>query len=94
MSLLRIKELLAEKNISSKNLSERVGVTPATISNINNGNHFPKEDLLLKIAKELDVDVKDLFLSTKETNTRPIFIEEKGNYIKVGEIRLDKIKEH
>lgn len=91
MSILRLKEILAEKGISSKTLSEEVGVTPATISNINNGNHFPKEELLVKIAKILDVDVKDLFRSSQESNKKPIFIEMDGKYVKVGEINLDKI---
>jgi transcriptional regulator with XRE-family HTH domain len=65
MSVLRLKEILKEKEMSGKGLAEIVGVTQATISNISNGNHFPKPDLLLKIAETLDVDVKDLFNSTK-----------------------------
>lgn len=65
MNVLRLKEVLKEKGISGKGLSEKVGVTQATISNISNGNHFPKPDLLLQIAKTLDVDIKDLFNSTK-----------------------------
>ncbi|QTD37047.1 helix-turn-helix transcriptional regulator [Polaribacter batillariae] len=70
MNVLRLKEVLKEKGISGKGLSEKVGVTQATISNISNGNHFPKPDLLLQIAETLDVDVKDLFNSTK-TNKDP-----------------------
>ncbi|MGY0427080.1 MAG: helix-turn-helix transcriptional regulator [Polaribacter sp.] len=65
MSVLRLKEVLKEKGISGKGLAETVGVTQATISNISNGNHFPKPDLLLKIAETLDIDIKDLFNSTK-----------------------------
>lgn len=88
MSVLRLKDLLSEKGISSKYLSEQVGVTPATISNINNGHHFPKEELLLKIAKVLDVDIRDLFLTTKKTTGQSIFIEKEGEYIKIGELKL------
>ncbi len=31
------------------------------------GNSFPKPNLLLKIANTLDVDIRDLFYSTKTT---------------------------
>lgn len=89
MSILRLKDILAEKGISSKYLSEKVGVTPATISNINNGNHFPKQDLLLKLAEVLQVDVKDLFHSTKTKPQEPIYIEKDGKYIKIGELKPD-----
>lgn len=89
MSELRIKDLLAELGKTSKWLASETGVTPATISNINKGVHFPNKDLLFKIAEVLDVDIKDLFHSTKsnEENSRPIFIEENGKYIKIGEIK-------
>ncbi|WP_420572296.1 helix-turn-helix domain-containing protein [Kordia sp.] len=44
-------------------------VTPASISNIVQGNSFPKPELLLKIAQTLDVDIRELFYPTKESNT-------------------------
>ncbi len=66
MSILRLKEILKEKSITGKDLAQKVGVTQATISNINNGVHFPTADLLLKIAQTLNVDVRDLFYSSKE----------------------------
>lgn len=91
MELLRIKELLKEKGITSKDLADKLDVTPATVSNINNGNHFPKPDLLLKIAEVLDVDIRELFVPTKtETshNTEVIYIEKDGRFINIGELRL------
>jgi len=93
MSILRLKELLAEKGFSSKYLAEKVGVTPATISNINNGNHFPKEELLVNIAKVLDVEVRDLFKSNRKLSGRPIYVEQNGKYTKVGELKLDRLDE-
>jgi transcriptional regulator with XRE-family HTH domain len=96
MELLKIKELLKEKGMTSKDLAEKLDVTPATVSNINNGNHFPKPDLLLKIAEVLDVDIKELFLSTKDSTGKgkePIYIEKGGKYINIGEIRLNGINE-
>ncbi|WP_298427382.1 helix-turn-helix transcriptional regulator [uncultured Kordia sp.] len=66
MNILRLKEVLKEKEITGKDLAEKVGVTPASISNIVQGNSFPKPELLVKIAKTLDVDIRDLFYPTKE----------------------------
>lgn len=65
MSILRLKELLKEKEMSGKTLAEKVQVTPASISNIVQGNSFPKPELLVNIAAVLDIDIKDLFYSTK-----------------------------
>ena len=93
MAIIRLKEVLAEKGVSNKLLAEKVGVTPATISYINNGNQFPKEDLLLKIAKVLDVDVRELFMSTKTAKAKSIFIEENGKYKKIGEISPEWLDE-
>ena len=95
MSELRIKDILAEQGKTSKWLATETGVTPATISNINKGVHFPNKDLLFKIAEVLDVDVKELFNSTKSTkeDVSPIFIESGGKYIKVGEIKNNLLNE-
>ncbi len=71
MNILRLKEILKDKEISGKELAEKVEVTPASISNIVQGNSFPKPDLLIKIANTLDIDIKDLFNSTKK-NKNPV----------------------
>lgn len=89
MNILRLKELLNEKNVSGKDLAEKVGVTPASISNIVQGNSFPKPELLLKIAEHLDVDIKDLFLSTKAKRTEPIYALREGAYLIIGEMNVD-----
>jgi len=64
--MLKLKEILKEKGKTGKELAELVEVTPATISNIINGNHFPKPELLKQIALVLDVDIRELFIPTKE----------------------------
>ncbi|WP_114902897.1 helix-turn-helix domain-containing protein [Kordia sp. SMS9] len=69
MNILRLKEVLKEKQMTGKDLAEKVDVTPASISNIVQGNSFPKPELLLKIAQTLDVDIRELFYPTKETHT-------------------------
>ncbi len=87
MSILRLKELLNEKGISGKELAEKVEVTPASISNIVQGNSFPKPDLLIKIANVLNVDVRELLTSTKPTETETLFVLRDGAYIPIGELK-------
>jgi transcriptional regulator with XRE-family HTH domain len=93
MELLRLKELLKEKNIAGKDLAETIGVSPNTISRIASGSSFPSGDLLMKIANELDIDIRDLFYSTKDNQGRPLFVEMEGKYIRIGEINLDLLDE-
>ncbi len=65
MNILRIKELLKEKGSTGKELAETIGITETSLSRIVKGDQQPRFDLLLQIAETLDVDVKDLFNSTK-----------------------------
>ena len=87
MEILRLKELLKEKGISGKELSELVKVTPGGISNIVQGNSFPKPKLLLKIAEVLDVDVKDLFNSTNNVETETIYVNRGGSFVPIGALK-------
>lgn len=86
MELLRLREILGEKKISGKLLADRLGLTPASVSNIVQGNSFPKPETLLKIAEVLEVDVKDLFNSTKTKETEDIYVRKDGVYLKIGEL--------
>ena len=92
-----MKEILGEKEISGKDLAKAVGVTPVSISNIVQGNSFPKPDLLLKIAKELDIDVRELFRPTKGGDLLDGFVEHKNEVHRILSIRdlenlLEKVK--
>lgn len=42
----------------------------------------------LKIAEVLDIDVKDLFNSTKKMNKKILYVKEGDNYIPVGELDI------
>lgn len=59
-NLNRLKVVLAEKNISNKALSEMLGVSQATISKWVTNTSQPHLDMLIKIAKVLEVELKDL----------------------------------
>lgn len=56
----RLKVVLAEKNIPSKWLSEKMGVSRATISKWVTNNSQPNLEQLGKLAKVLDVDYTEL----------------------------------
>ena len=65
MNLLKLKEVLKEKGVTSIELANKTGITSQSVSNIINGRSFPRPELLLKIAEVLDVDIKDLFHTTQ-----------------------------
>lgn len=89
MELLRIKELLKEKNMTGKDLAEKVNVSSVAISNITSGNSFPKPDLLKNIAEAMDVDIRELFVPTKENpEYESIYKLKDGKYIEIGSIKL------
>tara|TARA_R110000772_G_scaffold229162_1_gene339998 strand:- start:444 stop:719 length:276 start_codon:yes stop_codon:yes gene_type:complete len=90
MQLLRLKEVLKEKGVSGKDLSEGVEVTTSSISNIVNGNHFPKPELLRKIADFLNVDIRELFIPTMEQNkTETIYVNRNGSFEAIGELKKE-----
>jgi transcriptional regulator with XRE-family HTH domain len=84
---LRLKELILEKGITGKELSEKVGVSQNTITSINQGNSQPRFELLEKIAEVLDVDVRDLFKSTKDDNSETIYIKKNGEFTSIGRLK-------
>lgn len=60
---LRLKEILKEKNKTISSLADDIGVAQANMSNIVNGKTSPSLDTLWKIAKALDKQIGDLFIS-------------------------------
>lgn len=61
----RIKSVLAEKNVSSKDLAKRLGKTESTVSRWCTNDVQPSVEVFYQIAKFLDVDIRELFISTK-----------------------------
>lgn len=57
---INLKEILREKGVTSKELAERLGVTPVTISYIVTNKTTPSLDMLCRIAKELNVKLSTL----------------------------------
>ncbi|MBI3133661.1 MAG: helix-turn-helix transcriptional regulator [Bacteroidetes bacterium] len=61
----RIKVVLSEKDMTMAQLAKLVDRNPDSISRICRNESQPTLKLLKKIALALDVDIKDLLISTK-----------------------------
>lgn len=57
----RIKELRKARKLSQEELAELIGIEPRHMSRIEVGKSYPSLDRLERIAKALDVDLRDFF---------------------------------
>lgn len=56
-----LKQARLAKKLSQTELAKRIGVSRQTINMIENGAYNPTIELCIKICKELDVTLNDLF---------------------------------
>lgn len=68
--MLRIKEILKEKNMTMTQLSDILGIHRVTLSQTLRRN--PTIDTLQKIANALEVNVLDLFVDERDKDTMMI----------------------
>ncbi|MBT0812835.1 helix-turn-helix transcriptional regulator [Litoribacter ruber] len=66
MDYNRIKEVIVLQKSSNKKLAEYMGVKEPTVSNWCTNTKQPSIPDLFKIARFLNVDVRELLVSTKE----------------------------
>ncbi len=66
MKINRIKEVLQEKHKTNNWLAEELNVNYVTVSRWCTNAFQPNLETLTRIAKVLDVDIKDLINSTKK----------------------------
>ena len=57
---LRVREVRKLRGLSQEKLAEKVGLEPKQISRIEGGKSYPSMDTLEGIARELQVDMKEL----------------------------------
>ena len=62
----RIKEVLEEKGIKQTWLAEKLGKSYNMVNGYVQNRQQPRLEVLAHIANILDVDIKDLIVSTKE----------------------------
>lgn len=66
MDLNKLKVILVEKKRTGKWLAEILGKNEATVSRWCTNESQPSLETLFEIAKVLDVDIKELLVSTKK----------------------------
>ncbi|MCK9437241.1 MAG: helix-turn-helix domain-containing protein [Bacteroidota bacterium] len=66
MDLNRLKVVLVERKKTGKWLAEILGKNEATVSRWCTNESQPSLETLFEIAKVLDVDIKELLVSTKK----------------------------
>ncbi|WP_406683330.1 helix-turn-helix domain-containing protein [Seonamhaeicola sp. MEBiC1930] len=87
--MLIIKEIIKKKGFTVTSFADKIGMTQVSLSRIINGN--PTVDTLEKIAKALEVEVRDLF-SGKNPEENDLFIMKDGKPVSIGKIDISKLK--
>lgn len=68
----RIKEILKDQGRTQTWLSNKIGKSYVVVTNYCNNHSQPSIPVLRMIAKILDVDVRDLLISTKPKRNKSI----------------------
>ncbi len=68
----RIKQIREQRSIKQCVLAEKLNMEPSNLTRIESGYQFPKEENLVKIAKALDIEIKDLFSFPAEISKEEI----------------------
>lgn len=71
----RIKELRAKKGMSQVELARQIGVTPSTISQVENNQIFPSIPALIKMSEILAVDAGYFFQAASGSPRKIVFPE-------------------
>lgn len=64
----RIKEAREMRNLTQAQLADKIGITPSSITNYENGTSHPKEPILYKLMNALSVDANFLFQDEMKAN--------------------------
>jgi transcriptional regulator with XRE-family HTH domain len=87
----RLKELREEKGLLSKDFAKIMSVEPATVTNWEKGNRFPKDDVLIKIADYFDCST-DYLLGRTDDKLSKVYSGTLHN--QTIEIEIDKEYPH
>lgn len=83
----RLKELREKRELLGKDLAKIMSVEPATITNWEKGNRFPKDDVLIKIADYFDCSL-DYLLGRADDHLENIYTE--NSHDQTIEIKIDE----
>lgn len=86
MAKFRIKNIIAAKGMTIKEVAEKMGITPQTLGNIVNEKNNPNISTLERIAKVLEVPMSSLFTDYLEQCSSVIICPQCGGriHIKTG----------
>ncbi len=74
-----VKELCRIQGLTLKDLANRIGIAPESLSRTLNGN--PQLSTLEAIASNLNVNLSDLFASSSTISLRSIIVHDDTTYI-------------
>ncbi|AXG72373.1 helix-turn-helix protein [Kordia sp. SMS9] len=80
--MLRVKEVAKSKNISLEQLANILQINRVTLSRTINGN--PTVETLTKIANALDVEINELFSSSKGNTKLHGYVEYKNEVYRIN----------
>ena len=69
-----LRELRTEKNLSQRELAERMFVTRSTVARWENGSRLPDASMVYRLAECLDVNVNRLLSAAAESDESPTVI--------------------
>lgn len=72
----RLKEARNRKGLTQEELAEKIGVTKGSIGNYESETSSPKEPILIKLMKELEVDANYLYQDLIESNENALSDDE------------------
>ncbi len=67
----KVKQLMADKGINQKKLSQLSGITEASVSRYLNGERSARLDIIINFAKALNVTTEYLLNDDVETELKP-----------------------
>ena len=82
----RIRSHRSRRGLSQSEIARRVGVTPSSISQIENNQIFPSLPALFKIAEVLCVDMSEFFSKVPEEKKQTVYSDFEGVQIRLANI--------
>lgn len=87
----KINKLRMDKNLSMRELGDKVGVSHAHISKLESGINSPSVDLLEKLAEYFNIDISYFFISEEEEK---MFSESERSLLYDRDLSTESIKKN
>jgi transcriptional regulator with XRE-family HTH domain len=68
ISKTKINEIILKSGKKKQFIAQKLSIAPATLTRYCSGTTYPNQKILAKLAKILDVDISEFFLSNNNTN--------------------------